>query len=505
MFVLTAENMKKAESFAVEKGDDWHTLMESAGTRCAEVISSESKDKKIVILCGKGRNGGDGFVIARKLWQKGYRKIFVVLVYSEPTDGLCVTMFDEMKKYPVDICGYEREEESCVFHTSSADVIVDAVFGIGFKGRLSGNAEKIIKVANDNRTAKKYAIDIPSGLSADGIVDGNEYFNTDITLTMIAMKPCQVLSPVAELCGETQVMDIGVGDECLEPFAEKYTVLTKEEALENIRKRAYNSHKGNFGNVLTVCGSRNMTGCVYLCNQAATEIGAGLVTACFPDCIYDVVASKLNEPLMLPVSFNENGRMKTDAKILYKKLDVCNVVAAGCGLGVDNDTKELVAFLVKNCRKTLVLDADALNCIAKNAEILKEADCNIVITPHPAEMSRLSGKSVAEIQADRVKSASDFAVEYGVTVLLKGANTVVADKNGRVYLNTTGNPSMSRGGSGDVLTGIIAGLIPQCDDVFTAVCTGAYIHGRVADELVKKYGMMSATPSRTVENIHLAF
>ena len=505
MFVLTADNMKKAEFFAVEKGADWHTLMEKAGSGCADVISSENKDKKIVILCGKGRNGGDGFVIARKLWQKGFKRIFVVLVYSAPTDELCVTMFDEMKKYPVVVCDFEKEAECCIFHTVGADVIVDAVFGIGFKGNLSGNAGKIITVANDNRTAKKYAIDIPSGFSADGIVDGNMCFNTDVTLTMIAMKPCQVLSPAKELCGETTVIDIGVGDDCLVSFTEKYTVLTKEEAIGNIRRREYNSHKGNFGNVLTVCGSRNMTGCVYLCNQAAVEIGAGLVTACFPDCIYDVVASKLNEPLMLPVSSNENGRIKTDAEILYKKLDVCNVVAVGCGIGVDNDTKELTEFLVKNCKKTLVIDADALNCIAKNTEMLKEAVCDIVVTPHPAEMARLSGKSVAEIQADRVKAASDFAVEYGVTVLLKGANTVVADKNGRVYINTTGNPSMSRGGSGDVLTGIIAGLIPQCDNVFTAVCTGAYIHGRVADELVKKYGMMSATPSRIVENIHLAF
>ena len=300
MFVLTAENMKKAENFAVEKGADWYTLMETAGTRCAEVIANESKDKKITILCGKGRNGGDGFVIARKLWQYGFRKIFVQLVYSAPTDDICVTMFNEMKKYPVDICDFEKDGESCIYHTESADVIVDAVFGIGFKGTLSGNAAKIIEIANNNKTAVKYAIDIPSGLSADGSFDGNEYFNSDVTLTMIAMKPCQVLSPAKELCGVTLVMDIGVDNDCLEPFAEKYTVLTREEVIKNIRKREYNSHKGNFGNVLTVCGSRNMTGCVYLCNQAATEIGAGLVTACFPDCIYEVVASKLNEPLMFP-------------------------------------------------------------------------------------------------------------------------------------------------------------------------------------------------------------
>ncbi len=505
MFVLSAENMRKAEETAVANGADWLTLMKTAGTKCADVISQEDKDKKIVILCGKGRNGGDGFVIAGKLWQYGFRKVFAILVYSEPTDEICVSVYDEMKKFPVEICNFTKEPETCAFHIESADVIADAVFGIGFKGELSGNAKSVVALANKNTDAVKYAIDIPSGLSADGNYNGEEYFFSDKTLTMIAYKPVHVFSPVAEMCGETMVMDIGVGDDCLSPFAEKYTVFTKNEALGNIKDRPYNSHKGTFGNVLTVCGSRNMTGCVYLCNQALVEIGAGLVTACFPDCIYDVVASKLNEPLMLPVYCNENGRMKTDAKTLYKKLDVCNVVAVGCGIGIDNDTKELVKFLIKNTKGTLILDADALNCIAKDTDILAEAECDVVITPHPGEMSRLTGKSISEIQSDRIGTATEFAKKYSVTVLLKGANTVVADKDGRVYINTTGNPSMSRGGSGDVLTGLVAGLVSQCDDVFTAVCTAAYIHGAVADELVKKYGKLSATPSRIIENIHLAF
>lgn len=502
MFVLTADNMRKAEEAAVSRGSDYYTLMETAGTKCAEIIAKEDKIKKITILCGKGKNGGDGFVIARKMWEYGFRNIFVILVYGKPTDELCRKMYDKMIRYPVNTVDFTENEETCVYHIKTADVIADAIFGIGFKGELSGNAETAVKTANENKTAKKYAIDIPSGLSADGNYTDNLYFETEKTLTMIAFKPVQVLKPTADMCGETLIMDIGVNDEDLAPSAEKYIVFTKEEALKNIRKRAFDSHKGNFGNVLTVCGSRNMTGCVYLCNQAATEIGAGLVTAAFPECIYDTVTSKLNEPLMLPLPANENGRIKNDARTLYEKFEKSDVVAVGCGIGVDNDTKELVDFIIKNPHVTLILDADALNCIAKNPGILKNAKCDIIVTPHPGEMTRLTGLSVSEIQNNRIKTAKEFAKEYGVTVLLKGANTVIADKNGRLYINTTGNPSMSRGGSGDVLTGLIAGLVPQTEDSFTAACTACYIHGGTADLVTKKLGALSTTPTRVIENIH---
>lgn len=505
MLVLTAENMRKAEENAVLNGNDFHSLMEKAGTCCADVIAREDKAKKIIILCGKGKNGGDGFVIARKLCEYGFKNIFAVLVYGEPTDELCKTMFEQMKKCPVNVIDMNENIETAVYHISTADVIADSIFGIGFKGELSGKAAEAVAQANKNKSASKYAIDIPSGLCADGNYTDELFFETEKTLTMIALKPVQVLKPTAMLCGETLVMDIGLTEKELLPFAEKYFSLTKDEAIGNISKRNFNSHKGTFGSVLTVCGSCNMTGCVFLCNQAAVEIGAGLVTAAFPDCIYGAVTPKLNEPLMMPLPTNKNGRIKLDAKLLLEKIAKSDVVAAGCGIGVDNDTKELVNFIIKNAGKTLILDADALNCIAKEPEILKNSQCDIIITPHPGEMARLTGLSVAEIEKDRISVASSFAKEYAVTVVLKGANTVIADKNGRICLNSTGNPSMSRGGSGDVLTGLIAGLVEQTADVFSACCTACYIHGMTADILVEKYGPLSATPTRVVQNIHLCF
>lgn len=502
MLVLTAENMKKAEEAAVENGCNYYDLMKTAGTKCADVISCNDKNKKITVLCGKGRNGGDGFVIASRLWQKGFRNIFVVLVYGLPTDELCVQMYEEMIKYPVTVADFNKNKDTCIHHISTAEIIADAIFGIGFKGELSGNALKTVSHANKNTNAKKYAIDIPSGLTADGNYNNETYFEADETLTMIAYKPVQVFKPAADMCAETSVMDIGVSDDILSPFAEKYFAFTKSEAVSNIKKRAFDSHKGTFANVLTVCGSRNMTGCVYLCNQAAVEMGAGLVTAAFPDCIYNAVASKLNEPLMLPLPSNKAGRMTVDAKTLLPAIEKADVIAVGCGIGIDNDTKELVRFIIENCKSVLILDADALNCIAKCPDILKTAECDIVITPHPGEMARLTGLSVSEIQNDRIKTACDFAKEYGVTVVLKGANTVVADKTERVFINTTGNPSMARGGSGDVLTGLVSGLVKQTADIFTAACTACYIHGMTADEVVNKYGPLAATPTRVVTGLN---
>lgn len=502
MLVLSAVNMKEAEESAVRNGCDYYTLMKTAGTKCADFISREDKNKKTVILCGKGRNGGDGLVIAGRLWQNGYRNVFVVLVDGMPTDELCVTMYDEMVKYPVVVCDFTKEKETCLHHLCAAEIIVDAVFGIGFRGELKGNALDVISASNGNISAVKYAIDIPTGLTSDGVYNKGMYFETDFTLTMIAMKPVQVFKPTADMCGKTHVMDIGVSDEILRPFAEAYVTMTPEESYGNIANRKYDSHKGTFANVLTICGSRNMTGCVYLCNQAAVEIGAGLVTAAFPDCIYNTVTAKLNEPLMLPVKNNDEGRMTADAKTLLPAMKKADVIAMGCGLGLDNDTKELVRFVINNFTGTLILDADALNCIIGYTEIMKNAPCKIIITPHPGEMARLTGKSVPEIQSGRMKTALDFAAEYGVTVVLKGANTVVADKTGRCYINPTGNPSMARGGSGDVLTGIIAGLIKQTEDDFSAACTGCFLHGETADRIVENFSPLAATPTRVVGEIN---
>lgn len=505
MHVLTSENMKKTEQAANNGGLSYYTMMERAGYGCGDIIAGCDTASKVTILCGKGKNGGDGLVIAQRLWQKGFRKIFVILVHGEITDSLCLEMYSNMIKYPVVVTDMTKEKDTALFHLETADVIIDSIFGIGFKGLLGGEAYDAVRKSNENKTAYKFAIDIPSGLTADGVYDGQEYFRTDETLSMITFKPVHVIKPTACMCGKTTVIDIGIGKEYSAPYAEKYKVLTKNEALECIKTRSFNAHKGTFGNCLTICGSRNMTGCVYLCNQAATEMGAGIVYAAFPDCIYSAVTPKINEPVLLPLESNNDGRIsKIACKELFKKMQKASVIAIGCGIGTDNDTEQVVEFVVTNAVCPVILDADALNVIAKNTDILKTASCDIIVTPHPGEMARLTKKTVAEIESNRIDTAAEFAKEYGVTVLLKGANTVIADKNGRICINATGNPSMARGGSGDVLTGIVAALVTQTEDTFTAACTGAYIHGLAGDYVTEKYGSLAATPSRIISNLHCA-
>lgn len=502
MYVLTAENMKKAEEKANSKGLSYYTMMERAGNACGDVIAERDKNSKVVILCGKGKNGGDGLVIAGRLWQKGFRNIFVVLVHGEISDTLCLEMYENMIKYPVIVTDFNKESEAAAYHIETADVIVDSVFGIGFKGELEGSSARVVELANGNKNAYKFAIDIPSGLTADGNYADKLYFNTNETLSMIAYKPIHVIKPTANFCGKTTVIDIGINSSDVAEFSENYSVLTYDEAVKNIKSRKYNDHKGTFGKVLTVCGSENMAGCIYLCNQAAVEIGAGIVISAFPECIYSAVTPKMNEPVWQPLIYNEKGRISYLAcKDLYDKMTEASVIAVGCGIGVDSDTKQTVEFIIENAECPVILDADALNCISKNKDVLKNAKCDILITPHPGEMARLTGKTVSEIEKNRIETAVGFAKEYSVNVLLKGANTVIADKNGRVTINATGNPSMARGGSGDVLTGIIAGLVPQTEDVYSAACTGAYLHGATGDYVVQKYGSLAATPTRLIKNL----
>lgn len=503
MKILTAENMKKAENMAVMSGMTYKQMMINAGYGCGDVISKCDKSKKTVILCGKGKNGGDGFVIARRLIQNGFKKVFIVLVHGEATDELCIEMYNETEKYPIDITDMTKEKDKAFYHIQSAEIIVDCIFGIGFKGEIKGNALDAVKKSNENKKSYKFAVDIPSGLSADGIYNGEEYFNTDETLAIITYKPVHIWKPTSCLCGKKTVVSIGVDEKYTSQFAENYETVSSEEVFLKIKNRNYNDHKGTFGKALIIAGSKNMTGCVYFCNQAAVELGSGIVISAFPDCIYSAVTPKINEPVLLPLKSNENGCISSDAcSELREKMNSASVIAIGCGLAVNEDTKKVTEFVIKNAECPVVIDADGLNCISENPDILKKAKCEIVLTPHLGEMSRLTGKSISEIEKNRMEIAGEFANEYGVTVLLKGENTVIVDSKNHLCVNYTGNPSMARGGSGDVLTGIITALVSQTADVYTAACIGAYIHGGIGDFVVEKYGVLSATPKRMIENIH---
>lgn len=506
MYILTSENTRLAEQFAMDRhGETSASLMEAAGSACAGIIAGKSKHidrKTVVILCGKGNNGGDGFVAARRLWDMGGRNVFVVLASGVPQGEVPRGMYDRLENYPVTVFDYTENPGGALNIIANADILVDALFGIGFRGELRSGAAELVAAANENARALKFAVDVPSGIDADCTEQPGTYFRADHTMTMFALKPALAFRPASLACGRTEVIPLGLSEDELAPFAQDITVLTPPEIKELIRPRRYDAHKGDFGKILTVTGSRNMTGCVSICSRAAVEAGAGLVTAAFPEEIYNAVAPNIAEQTMLPLP-SENGALaERAAGALAVKANGYTAVAAGCGIGTSFGAARTVTSLIENYKGTLILDADALNCLAGRPDILAESDADIVITPHPGEMARLINKTPAEVNSDRIGIARDFAEKYGVCAVLKGADTVIAAPDGRVAVNPTGNPGMARGGSGDALTGIIAGLVPQTADSFDAARAGAYIHGGAGDFVTRKYGILAPTATRIIDNLH---
>lgn len=491
--------MKSLEEEIDSRGYSFCDMMERAGEECAKFIASENDPAPVAILAGKGRNGGDGVVIAKALFELGFRDIFLIMS-GEFKDPLCLSKLENLKKYPVTIIDAKTSLDTAKVIISKSSIIIDAVFGIGFKGALRDVEKRLIEYSNENENAKKYAVDIPSGVSANLEGAPDVYFNTQKTLTMSAFKKAHVFKPYSDMCGETHVMDIGIKAEDIKKYSENYTALTEKEAKNLVIKRRFDDHKGVFGKVLTITGSKNMPGCVYLVNRAAVESGAGLVTAAFPEIIYDSVVSKLNECLFCPLPYNENGRAKLSDE-LKEKIKESDAIALGSGLGVDRDTGEILEYTVNNAHGKLIIDADGLNILSKNLEILKNSKAGIILTPHPGEMARLTKKSIEEIQNDRINIASDFSKNHEVTLILKGANTVIADKDGRISINTTGNPGLARGGSGDCLLGIIAGVSSSTRSNFDLGRAACYFHGRAADVMCKEHGALYSTPSRVAENI----
>ncbi len=489
MLILSPEEIRNAENKANESGLSFDDMMESAGQGCAEHILMNYPDKKnIVILCGKGKNGGDGFVIARYL-KEADKNVSVIKAFNCPSDPL-----SEKNRNLIDgtvnIYDGSHLTKGIMKLISSADIIVDAVFGIGFKGELPENVRELFTVSAHS-DAVKIAIDIPSGLTAENEnTDG--CFSADETLSMLCFKKEHVYKPYSGKCGKVTVIPIGFG-----VFGSGIEALSRKEIKNLLPQRPYNANKGTFGKAMIIAGSYNMPGAAKIAVKGALSSGAGLTTLCFPDCIYPAVTSSLSENTFHPVSSSAKGCFDGGCTAeIIAKAESYDAVAIGPGLGVFPETEKLVTALIKCCKGKIIIDADGINIISRNIDILKESEAEILLTPHPGEMSRLTGKSIAEINADRESTASDFAKEYGVNVLLKGANTVIAAPDGRIVINPTGSTALSRGGSGDLLTGIAVSFAAQGLTLFDGAVLSSYIHGLAGVIAEKKYTAYSATIER---------
>ncbi|HLJ44944.1 MAG TPA: NAD(P)H-hydrate dehydratase [Bryobacteraceae bacterium] len=472
--VLTAAQMRDVDRRTIEAGVPGIVLMENAGHRVVEFLVekfSPLSKHRVLVVCGKGNNGGDGLVIARQLFIRVKPRALHVVLTGDPAD-LKGDAAQNHRMLEVAGCPVSREITPDM---RNATLVIDAVLGTGLRGPAEGKALEVIRQMNSEfRDATVIAVDVPSGIESDtGQVNG-EVVRADKTVTFTAPKVCQVLSPAAELCGGLRVGAIGSPPSMFEDDASIQLSLAQPTVFRDLfAPRPVESNKGLYGHVLTIAGGRGKTGAAAMTGFAALRAGAGLSTVGSAESALNAIASYSPEVMTAPLMETEGGLISAiPAELLEKK----TVVAIGPGLGTHDQTIQVVRRAIREVSLPMVVDADALNSLDVNE---LPGPGPRVLTPHPGEMGRLTGRPIREIQANRVETARAFAQQRGVYLVLKGHRTLTAAPDGRVFVNPTNSPALATGGTGDVLTGIIAGLIAQFpDQLEAAVLAAVYLHGR---------------------------
>jgi hydroxyethylthiazole kinase-like uncharacterized protein yjeF len=492
MKVISAESMRTAERLTIENyAVPGLVLMEAAGRNCAEVILSEfgcEKGRNAVVIAGKGNNGGDGYVVARYLAERGWKVRVFVLARREEIGGDAKTNLDVLDKDVVAFCPDAGELAMHSDLLRSADVIVDAIFGIGLRSEVTGVHADAIDLVN-SAPGRVVAVDIPSGVdSTTGRILGVAV-RADMTVTFAFAKTGHILYPGAEYTGRLKIVEIGLPEEAA-AAVDGFEFLDEAAVRPLARKRERNSHKGDYGHCLILAGSSGKTGAASLAANSAVRTGSGLVTLAVPASLNPILEVKTTEAMTLPLEDFGNGWLSGDLSVRVESaLDGKDSVAVGPGIGRNPETARLVRRLVEEVEIPMVIDADGLNAVSEDVSVLlRRKSGDVVLTPHPGEMSRLSGMSIADIEADRIAAARNFAEKYGVHLVLKGVRTVVAASDGRVAVNGSGNPGMASGGMGDVLTGIIVSLLGQSYTAYDACRLGVFIHGLAADLVAEEKG-----------------
>lgn len=500
MIVLTSEQMSCLDRETIARGTPGIELMRNAGMavheRLIEEFDSLSK-QHVVVAAGKGNNGGDGFRAAENLALYGVRcSVFLVGKRGDVRGDALVCLRDAEKAgaevYEIsDDDGFSR----CSAIFLSADIYVDALFGTGLKGEISGLAASLIGIMNAS-DAPIVAVDIPSGVDATTGEVSEYAVRADYTVTFGCLKAGLVLQPGRRMCGKMKVAGIGFSQEALKSLDPLGHALTPEEAANLLPERQWDAHKNSAGRVLVVAGSAGMTGAAALAAGAALRAGAGIVRVGCPASLADILEAKLTETLTVPLPEVRRKRCLSLRAMgaLRETASVSDVVAVGPGLGTYFETAELVRRFVSGYTGKVVLDADGINAFKGAGEALAEAPCELVLTPHAGELSRLMETTAAEIAANPIEAAGLAARKLRKIVLLKGPNTVIADPSGRVWLNPTGCEALATAGSGDVLTGLVAGFASQGLDLLDAAVLGAYVHGlcgEIAEECMGNRGVIA--------------
>lgn len=486
MRIVTPEQMRiiedNSEKYGVLKG----RLMVQAGYKLARIIDLRCRnntDKKIVFITGAGNNAGDCFVSAELLTEIGYKNISVLMVCGMPKTELAKEMYSDITE-SVQITNDYRQ---CL---PQADIIVDGVFGTGFHGELNKNIADIFRI---NPKAYRIAVDVPSGVNSLKGTVSEGAFKADETVTFGLVKTGMVQYPARDFCGKIIRADIGIPEKAMyipEKF-KKYFLIDRSELKDFPPERKSTAHKGNFGKILIIAGSNIMRGASFFAVSGALRSGAGLVQLATTGKCINTVSMLAPEATFIEIPDN-NGFMHFSPDLI--NLKKYSAVVIGCGMGITPDTLKLTKFVIQNSEVPVIIDADGINCLATDIDILLRKRADIILTPHTAEMARLLKCKVNEVSENRLRAVGMLTAKYkGVTVVLKGAGTIVANRS-KTAINPTGNAGMSRGGSGDILAGMIGAIAGQGYSAFESACAGVYLHGLAGDIASAKFTQEAMLP-----------
>jgi NAD(P)H-hydrate epimerase len=478
MKIATRQQVREIDRSAIE---DYKipglVLMENAGRSAAQLITNNYAEvKNIAVFSGIGNNGGDGFVIARHLVSKGFNTTTFICGDEKKYEGDALLNYKSLNNMGAKIVTLKEK----LPHNLQCDLIVDCIFGTGLDRKVKGFYNQLIEFLN-GRPAPILSVDIPSGLDANSGKPHGCCIKADVTVTFALPKTGTVIYPGIDYCGDLYVSSITT-PAILENNID-VELISALDIRPLIHTRNKDTHKGTYGHLFIIAGSAGKSGASTLSATGALRIGTGLVTAGVPESLNPVIEEQLTEAMTEPLPETKNGLLANNS--LKKALEVLSdkktALAIGPGISTSKQTGSFLIKLLGQCNVPVVIDADAITLISKNLNILKNLKIPVILTPHPGEMARLVGKKNKEIQENRINISRDFSRKFGVYLVLKGARTVISTPAGKVFINPTGNPGMATGGMGDVLTGIIGGLLAQGYNAENSCKIGVFVHGLAGD------------------------
>jgi len=497
--VLTAEDVHRIDAACEARGISTETLMGNAGyavAAAARRLLGTMYGRRVVVVCGKGNNAGDGLVAGRVLASWG-ASVVGVLTLGDEFKGAAKAALERFPGRRVGPDVWDREVER-------ADLVIDAIFGVGLSRAPEGEAARAIARLAAGR-ATVLAVDVPSGVDADtGRLAGETAVRAARTVTLDGLKPGLLFEPGRSAAGRVEVADIGVPSDL---HLGRVRAMHAADVAAALPPRRAAANKRNVGTVLLVVGSRALPGAAALAAAASVHAGAGLTVVAAPESVVPTIVARVPEATAIPLPETGDGTIDPKAiELIQPRLKEFHVVAMGPGLSLHPGSAELVRSLVAELDVPLVLDADGLSAFKGEAERLARHRGPLAITPHSAELARLTGTTAEEIDADRLRAARDAASSLNAVVLLKGPGTVIAAPDGRAFVTTTGGPGLAQGGTGDVLTGMTAAFLAQRsrageDDVLTTVAATAWIHGRAGDRIAERVGPHPASPSMLIDEL----